>query len=228
MNTRWLILLYPRAWRERYGEELLAFVGDRLNWRAALDIGRAAIVQRLVFGAKLMEANRVPDPVGPTMFGGLRELCVDLRRDLLPWIPWRAAAVWGIALGATFVCGEVAGLYGFSPRLPSYLARPHWLDLVGVAICFSAGFQAAWRSRDFGHGGLVALTAIVVGFAVAIVGDVSAVLIISRFRQLDLIARLYDAIEVPLPIMLMLGGSLGVTGAALAVGLAKFRHAVFE
>lgn len=224
MPSRFLLRLYPRAWRDRYGEEFLALVGDRLTLQAAIDISRAAIVQRLVYGAKLMTADRVPEPVGPTMMGGLREVFHDLRRDLLPWIPWRDAALWGIALGATFVIGEVSGLYGLSRPAPSYAFRPHLLDLAGVGICFSAGFQAAWRRRDFGHGGIVALTAILIGFAVAIVGDVAAVLVLSRFLKFDLATQLYWAIEVPLPVMLMIGGSLGAAGAAMAEALSTFRR----
>jgi hypothetical protein len=60
---------------------------------------------------------------------------------------------------------------------------------------------------------------------VAIFGDVAAVLVISTFRNLDLRHELYWALEVPLPVMLLVGGSLGTVGAAIAVGLTGLRKA---
>ncbi len=46
-----LLRIYPRAWRERYGEELAALVdelggGARMSWRLRLDVGRAGLVER--------------------------------------------------------------------------------------------------------------------------------------------------------------------------------------
>jgi hypothetical protein len=145
----------------------------------------------------------------------------DFRSELLPRVPWRAAALWGIALGATFV---IRGVYDILAPTTDYAFRSHWSTRAGLAICFCAGFQAAWRRRDFAHGGVVALVAILIGFFVAIFGDVAAVLVISTFHQLDLAQELYWALEVPLPVMLMVGGSLGIVGAAMAVGLTRFRH----
>jgi hypothetical protein len=43
-----LLRLYPRAWRERYGDEFLAFVADTgLSWRAVADVVAAATVERM-------------------------------------------------------------------------------------------------------------------------------------------------------------------------------------
>jgi hypothetical protein len=219
IDARFLVRLYPRDWRERYGDELMSLVGDRLNGKVAIDICRAAITERFSCRGNHMAVSS--GQVGPTMIGGLVELFQDLKRDLIPWIPWRASALWGLALGATFVLAET---YGLLAPTTDYAHRSQWFGAAGLAICFCAGLQPAWCRRDFGHGGIVALTAIVIGFAVAVVGDVAAVLVISQFRQLDLATQLYWAIEVPLPIMLMVGGSLGTLGAALAVGFRKVRH----
>jgi hypothetical protein len=208
IGARFLVRLYPRKWRERYGEEFEAFVGNRLNWRAAVDIGRAAIAQHTFGGS--ME---------PTMLGGFAELGRDLKRDLIPWLPWRLATLWGIVLGAGFVSGETYHLRHLAERF-----HPHWLDGVGLATCFCAGLHGAWRRRDFGHGGLVALLTIFIGFAVAIAGNVTAVFVMSAFRTIDLREQLYWAIEVPLPIMLIVGGVSGEAGAALGAGLARLRR----
>jgi cytochrome b6-f complex iron-sulfur subunit len=44
---RWLLRLYPRAWRERYGEELLALIEETgLSVGAAVDLLRAAVDAR--------------------------------------------------------------------------------------------------------------------------------------------------------------------------------------
>jgi len=92
----------------------------------------------------------------------------------------------------------------------------------GLAICFCAGFQGTWRRKDFGHGGAVTMLAVLIGFFVAIFGDVAAVLVISTFHRLDLARELYWALDVPLQAMVLLGGSVGAVGAAVAVGMARF------
>ena len=44
--TRLLIALYPRRWRQRYGEELGELVGSDVDWRIAMDIVKSAISER--------------------------------------------------------------------------------------------------------------------------------------------------------------------------------------
>jgi hypothetical protein len=68
------------------------------------------------------------------------------------------------------------------------------------------------------------MVAIVIGFLVAIVGNEAAVLVIYPFRQLDLASELTSALEVPLPVMLVIGGLAGTAGAAIAVYLTRFRN----
>ena len=167
-----------------------------------------------------MAMHQPSDQSVPSILGGIRELMRDLRYELLPRVPWRAAALWGITLGAEFVIREV---YDLLNPTTDYAIRSSWSTTAGLATCFCAGFQAAWRRRDFAHGGVVTLVAILIGFLVAIVGNVAAVLVISTFRDLDLARALFWAVEVPLPIMVMVGGSLGTVGAAIAAGLARFR-----
>ena len=68
------------------------------------------------------------------------------------------------------------------------------------------------------------MVAIVIGFLVAIVGNETAVLVIYPFHQLDLANELASALEVPLPVMLAIGGLAGTAGAAIAVYLARFQN----
>jgi hypothetical protein len=48
VSGRWLVRLYPRAWRERYGEEMAAMLGDmRLTPAAVIDLVAGAIDARV-------------------------------------------------------------------------------------------------------------------------------------------------------------------------------------
>jgi hypothetical protein len=46
ISTALLLRLYPRPWRERYGEEFQATVGDHVNLRQALDVVTGAVDAR--------------------------------------------------------------------------------------------------------------------------------------------------------------------------------------
>lgn len=53
--AQWLMLVYPAAWRERYGEEFAALVEDsRPGWRGLADIARGAVAMRLASPPSLM------------------------------------------------------------------------------------------------------------------------------------------------------------------------------
>jgi hypothetical protein len=166
-------------------------------------------------------ADQPPPSVLGTIRYAMRDIMREVMRELVPRIPWRAVTMWAVALGATFVIREV---YDIFKTTNDYGLRSQWSTVAGLVILFCAGFQSAWRSRDWARGSAVTLVAILLGFVVAVVGDVTAVLVISTFHNLDLREQLYWAIEVPLPVMLMLGGLVGMAGAAVAVGLTKFRH----
>ena len=161
-----------------------------------------------------MNTNSAADQQVSSVFDGLPELLRDLRRELLPRVPWRAAALWGVALGATFV---IRGVYDIFNPTTGWALRSQWTTLAGLAICFCAGFHGAWRGKDFGHGGAVLMLAILIGLFVAILGGVAAVLVISTFHKLDVARELYWATDVSLQAMVLLGGSVGAVGAAIAV-----------
>lgn len=106
-----------------------------------------------------------------------------------------------------------------------WAARAQDSSVAGLTVCFAAGCEAAWRRRDFGHGGVVALAAILIGFVVAVIAGVTAVLVISAFRDLDRHRALVGAAEVPLPVMLLVGGPVGAAGAAVGAGLRRLGRA---
>jgi hypothetical protein len=69
----------------------------------------------------------------------------------------------------------------------------------------------------------VTLTAVVIGCLVAAVGNASTVFTVSTFRDIDVRRELDWALEIPFPVMLLLGGFVGGAGAALAAGL-RYRY----
>lgn len=55
MSLRWVLRLYPRAWRERYGDELLALLeSEPLNARTVRDVTGAAIGEWLHHGSGVL------------------------------------------------------------------------------------------------------------------------------------------------------------------------------
>jgi hypothetical protein len=70
---------------------------------------------------------------------------LQVMREVAPRVPWRAAGMWGIALGSTFVIREIYDI--FNPTIdwgPRSLAT----TVAALTVCFGAGFYAAWRSRQ--------------------------------------------------------------------------------
>lgn len=68
--ARRLLHIYPRTWRDRYGDEFLALVADTgLTWRGAVDIAAAALVQRSRYWW-MLSLGRVKQDIAPgTTFG---------------------------------------------------------------------------------------------------------------------------------------------------------------
>ena len=71
--ARALLRLYPRAWRDRYGDEFLMLVADAgLSWRTVADVSAAALVERAraIAGARLWEGEPVSgQPLPPRTIG---------------------------------------------------------------------------------------------------------------------------------------------------------------
>ena len=90
---RRLLLAYPRAWRERYGEELLELIeadagGERVPLRVKLDVAVAGITQRLT-SAGLAGSETPPERADP------RRLCCSSSR------PGRPSSSVGIGFAKT-------------------------------------------------------------------------------------------------------------------------------
>ncbi|HEX8938203.1 MAG TPA: hypothetical protein VF776_08050 [Sphingomicrobium sp.] len=48
----WLIRLYPASWRSRYGDELDELLSHGCNWQDAIDVARAALIERMFYSRR--------------------------------------------------------------------------------------------------------------------------------------------------------------------------------
>ena len=74
MTADRLLRLYPRAWRERYGEEFLEFVGPgRLRLQQVIDIVSGAVDAHL---SREVRRSTAPEGGGALMLTSLKAACV--------------------------------------------------------------------------------------------------------------------------------------------------------
>lgn len=115
--ARTLIRLYPRAWRERYGEEFLALLDEtRLSWWQVPDIVRAATNERV-------------RAAGRAVVGELSE------RAMLRWRLTGRMAAWTAVAAVVVATAWLAGQWFVSEgaELPARLRR-------GAAVAMAAAW----------------------------------------------------------------------------------------
>ena len=131
-NTAKLLRWYPRAWRERYGEEFLAMIEDGLDgrrpgWRLLLSVVWAGLRER-GHQVRLASQRGVPararrrrTGMGDVFGGGIRlsVLPDDFRASPSPARAWRATVVLDAVI-ALAVLGGVAVLAGVLLALPTF------------------------------------------------------------------------------------------------------------
>ena len=131
-------------------------------------------------------------------------------RDLIDFLlgpvrrtPWRVAALFGVLLGLTLVVGNMVAISG-----------PVWRVLgkapLGIAVCFAAGLVGASRRREFDQGILAVLAAIIIATVIG------AIVIVSSLPGTRSWSAVVEALDLPLPGMLLLGVPAGTVGAAIA------------
>ncbi len=90
----WLLRLYPRAWRRRYGDEMAALLaGERRSPRLVLDLVAGAIDARL---NPQLTPGSVPEEGDTSM----RSLLVSCHRSSFTHAEMRASALWMIGAAA--------------------------------------------------------------------------------------------------------------------------------
>ncbi len=132
--TRWL-RLYPRDWRERYGDEIGDLLGERpFGWRARLDVVRGALDAHL--------HPRQPPRIGllAPLVAGLAWIAAGLATVVEPVPPdWPGYLVWTLPLGAI---GALAVL-----RLVTIVGRRSGLrapSVAGPALLVAIAAHVAW------------------------------------------------------------------------------------
>jgi hypothetical protein len=147
-GRHWL-RLYPRDWRERYGEEIGALLGERpVGWPARLDLLRGA------FDAHLHP--RQPPRMGlPTpLIAGVAWIAAGLATVVEPVPPdWPGYLAWTLPLGAlgavavlrlVTVVGRRAGL-----RAP-WVAGPVLLVAIAAHVAWIAALAVAIAGGPYG------------------------------------------------------------------------------
>jgi hypothetical protein len=150
-----LLFLYPRAWRERYGQELLEIVeaasGDgRMPMRIRIDVIRAGLSQRLRSSG--LVGDELP-PEARARAGVLLVLCswaafviagIGLQKTAEHWqafTPHSEQAVPAAAFGSLVVAaaiGSAAVLLGIAltmPALVAFLRSGGWRTIRRPAVC---------------------------------------------------------------------------------------------
>jgi hypothetical protein len=143
MKPTTLLRLYPRAWRERYGEEFLALTGaGSLRLRDTTDILRACVVEwtrTRVVGPTLVAvmASTVAEGVGRQLRGlhvrppeAVSGLTMLLAVSAIGYLLWRTNE-W---------------LFERSPVAGRRQAQ------VGLALAVAAGIISTWTALPSGHG----------------------------------------------------------------------------
>ncbi len=127
----WLTRLYPRAWRDRYGDELDELLGNRCGRREAIDVIKAAAAERLFHttgkGTEAMRAHpnvavlaRKPSAIAPIIM-----------------------SVAALAIVLTYVA-----LWG-TQRQPDEGAAAHmWQLLMAGQLPFLGWFMLRWLTSD--------------------------------------------------------------------------------
>jgi hypothetical protein len=164
-----LLRMYPRAWRERYGEEFLELLsGERPTPRLVLDVLAGALDAR--FNARLGARAVKPAAVasrGLAMIGGLTFRCGATPRQTRAEMLFSSLVLAGLMLGLTALYVGMRRLYGSALwvealgfaamplSLAVWAAQIQWkgtswaaravLMLLVVALAFSG----AWLDRRF-------------------------------------------------------------------------------
>lgn len=147
----WLTRLYPASWRRRYGDEMDELLRERCSWKDALDIAKAASVERLFYS---QTAGIETMQISP---GGIAVLA---RKP-------SAIAPIVMSLSALVVLLVAIAVGGTKPQ-PDEGAPAHiWQLLIAGQLPILGWFVLHWLRRDF-KAGLPVLGLQIVAMAAAL------------------------------------------------------------
>jgi hypothetical protein len=157
-----LLRLYPRAWRDRYGDEFLALLGDqRLPARSVVDVVAGALDARLARGRSLLAATRSDFEGGAAVLQTLREACQHPN----PVSPRDARIGAAVMIGLTAfltLIGVILDKVGFVPA-------GQFVILLGFFVAFQVSMLFTYlkeqpaRVKAVLAGGPLLLVAIIIG-----------------------------------------------------------------
>jgi hypothetical protein len=162
MRGEHLLRLYPRAWRDRYGEEFLALLGHgRLSLRNVVDVMAGAVDARLVSGRSAFAAARSDFEGGAAVLQTLREAC----RRPNPVSPRDARIGAAVMIGLTAfltLIGVILDRVGFVPAGQFVILMGFFVALQ-VSMLFTYLKEQPVRVKAVLAGGPLVLVAIIIG-----------------------------------------------------------------
>ncbi len=153
MRPARLLRWYPRAWRERYGEELLALIRDTLDegrptWRLRLGVARGGLRERAHQAGHAVRAavRRAPSRWPTAVAAGLIIANVpwNLKAPLSPSKAWQATAALDALAGMVAFTGAAmlaSGLVAV-PALVTFLRAGGWTT-IRRRVAWAAGATLA-------------------------------------------------------------------------------------
>lgn len=130
----WLTLLYPRAWRSRYGDEMDELLSDGCGWRQVVDVAKSALLERLFYSSKMGAGSMRTYPGSIALLARKPSAIVPVLMSL------SALAVLLIAIAVS----------SGSKREPDEGAVAHiWQLLMAGQLPFLGWFVFRWLRRDF-------------------------------------------------------------------------------
>jgi len=162
MRREHLLRLYPRAWRDRYGEEFLALLGDgRLSMRNVVDVMAGAVDARLVSGRSAFAAARSDLEGGAAVLQTLKEACrhpepVDPRDARIG-----AAVMIGLTAFLTLI-GVIVDKLGYVPAGQFFIYFGFFVALQ-ASLLFTLFKRQPARVKAVLAGGPLVMVAIILG-----------------------------------------------------------------
>lgn len=122
---------------------------------------------------------------------------------------WRAARWWGFALGGAIVARSTIDMY---VPTDDYYVRSVWTTYGAISIYAGCGVCAGWYYGRVLSGTVIGISA---GGIASVLGFLPPLLVLGGLGGQEGRAGLPEALDVPVPILLVLGALLGTIGAAI-------------
>lgn len=132
-HHHWLTLLYPASWRERYGDEMDDMLRGGCGFRDALDVAKAALVERMFYSSRTGVQTVQTYPGSIAIFARKPSAIVPV--------------IMSVGALAVVLIAVLTG--GVKPRPDEYAAAHIWQLLMVGQLPFLGWFALRWLRRDF-------------------------------------------------------------------------------